>query len=84
MGKIIKRFDQLLLFSMIVFAVALGVIQLSDLFLNLQYRVTAFIVLIVAVIAGGLVYVYLTLKTRVADKIVGDRAAALRSKLRIK
>lgn len=84
MRKIIGRFNQLLLFSLIVFVVALGVIQLSDLFLNLQYRITAFIILMCAVFAGGLTYVYLTLKTRVADKIVGSRAAVLRSKLRIK
>ncbi|WP_057828825.1 putative polysaccharide biosynthesis protein [Liquorilactobacillus cacaonum] len=84
MGKIIKRFDQLLIFSLVVFAVSLGLIQLSDMFLNLEYRITALIVLFIAVGAGGLTYIYLVLKTKVADKIIGSRAAILRKKLRIR
>ncbi|MFT8360814.1 polysaccharide biosynthesis protein [Liquorilactobacillus satsumensis] len=82
--RVTRRFDALLLFSLLTFIVALGTVELSGLFLNIQYRVQALLALILSAGTGGFCYVYLCLKTRLADKILGSKAGHLRSLLRIR
>lgn len=82
--RIVRRFDGLLFFSILMFMVALGVVHLSSFFLNQYSRIQSLFVLILAAAAGGYVYIYLCLKTRIADKILGPRVETLRRFLRIK
>lgn len=82
--RIIRRFDGLLFFSLLMFVAAFAVVQLGDIFFNQYSRVQSLIVLILAVMVGGYVYLYLCLKTRIADKILGKRVESLRRFLRIK
>ncbi|KRL04938.1 putative polysaccharide biosynthesis protein [Liquorilactobacillus oeni] len=84
LNRVTRRFDALLLFSLVTFVVALGTVQVSSLFLNLQYRIQAMLSLLMSVGTGGFCYVYLCLKTRMADKILGARASGLRRLLRIR
>ncbi|KRN05107.1 export protein [Liquorilactobacillus sucicola DSM 21376 = JCM 15457] len=82
--RIVRRFDGLLFFSLLMFAVAFGVVQVSGFFFNPYSRIQSLIVLVLAAGLGGYVYVYLCLKTRIADKILGVRVGSLRRLLRIK
>lgn len=52
--------------------------------LNLEVRLYALIGMLVVAAVGLAVYGYLALKTRLAEKIIGDKATDLRIKLRIK
>jgi hypothetical protein len=52
--------------------------------LNEHSKTQSFLIVALAVIAGGAVYVYLALRSRMADLMIGTKAAGLRRKLRIK
>ena len=52
--------------------------------LNEQSKTQAFLIVALAVLAGGAVYVYFALKSRLVDLMIGERAAGLRRKLKIK
>ena len=47
-------------------------------------REWALVVTIVSAIAGGFSYLYLSLKTRLADRLLGAKVAGIRRRLRIK
>ncbi|WP_235804609.1 putative polysaccharide biosynthesis protein [Liquorilactobacillus capillatus] len=83
-ARIMRRFDGLLFFALLMFGVTLGVVQLSNLLFNPNSRIQSLIVLLLAAAIGGYVYIYLCLKTRIADKILGAKVAGLRRRLRIK
>ena len=79
-----RRALALLGFSMIMFVVAFGTVELMGLFLPLERKIISAIVLAVAVGLGILVYGYLVLRTRIADVIIGARIGGLRERLHIK
>lgn len=74
----------ILLMSLVMMIVAFVVRQLLYLALSPERKVQAFIVILLVAASGGAVYMYLALKTRLADKLLGARVAGLRTKLRIK
>ncbi|GBG94514.1 polysaccharide transport membrane protein [Ligilactobacillus salitolerans] len=84
LGRLLKSFNQMAVFALIMFVVVLLIVFVSGLFLNVQNRFFAVLVLLVAVGAGAFVYAGLALKTRVADKVLGSKAGSLRRVLRIK
>lgn len=79
-----RRALALLGFSMVMFVVAFGTVELMGLFLPLERKIISAIVLAVAVGLGILVYGYLVLRTRIADVIIGARIGGLRERLHIK
>lgn len=67
---------------MSVFAVAakyLGMLVLSP-----ERKTQAFLLCIFVAVIGGFAYLWIALKNRLADKLLGDRVGGLRAKLRIK
>ena len=58
--------------------------SLFGLFLNYESRVQALIGLLLVALVGLIIYGYLVLKSRLAEKIIGDKAFQLRQKLGIK
>lgn len=58
--------------------------SIFGLFLNYENRMQALIGLSLVGIVGLIVYGYLVLKTKLAEKIIGEKALKLREKLRIK
>ncbi|BAP85365.1 MOP superfamilymultidrug/oligosaccharidyl-lipid/ polysaccharide flippase transporter [Paucilactobacillus hokkaidonensis JCM 18461] len=82
--KMAKSTNQILLFSIITFVVARLVVDVLYLFFSDYGRGSAFFVLLVAVLFGGGVYAVLALKTRLADRLIGNRVAGIRRRLHIK
>lgn len=76
--------NHILLYSLFTYVVAKLVVLGMYLFIDKGGRYTSIIVLVVAVAAGGFVYVYCMLRSRLADKLLGPRVAFLRRILRIK
>ncbi|AZP05536.1 putative polysaccharide biosynthesis protein [Jeotgalibaca ciconiae] len=64
-------------------AIAHIVLRVAGIFLSSERRFTALLLVFVVAIAGGTVYLYLALKTRIADRVLGDRVSGLRKKLKI-
>jgi O-antigen/teichoic acid export membrane protein len=84
LDRLLKRFNQVTVFSLIMFAVVLAIVFGLGLVLNKYSRFMAVLVLLLAVGGGAYVYAWLTLKARVADKILGSRAGSLRRLLHVK
>lgn len=82
--RLLKTFNQMMVFSLLMFVVVLAIVFGAGLFLNKFSRLMSVVVLILAVGGGAYVYAWLTLKTRVADKVLGSRAGSLRHVLHIK
>lgn len=78
-----KPTNQILCFSLIMFVATKVVMSLIGLVVSPYGRYTAFFSLIPGVIVGVGVYMYLALKYRLADRILGARSEALRRKLHI-
>jgi O-antigen/teichoic acid export membrane protein len=76
--------NQILCFSLIMFVFTKLVMVLIGHFVSPYGRFTAFFSLIPGVAVGVGVYLYLALKYRLADSIIGARSAALRRKLHIR
>lgn len=76
--------NQILAFSLIMFAVVKVVMLLLDLVVSPYGRFTAFFTLVIGVIIGGGVFAYLALKYRLVDTLLGDRFAGLRTRFHIK
>lgn len=82
--KMTKTTNQILLYSIITYIVAKLIVMGLYLVIDPSGRLTAMLVLVPAVAGGGLVYVYLVLKSRLADMLLGPRIAGVRRKLHIK
>jgi len=74
-----------------IFAVALLMtvcafvaLKASMLIIPIDRKLTALIVVAIVAAVGGFVYLFLTLKLRIADDILGAKAEGLRRKMRIK
>ncbi|MBW1605747.1 polysaccharide biosynthesis protein [Lactobacillus sp. Sy-1] len=85
---VVKRTNQILLFSILTYATALGSVFLFNWilghFMDISATVPSGIVTFIAMFVGGFVYLYSVLKTRLADQIVGSRISRLRTVLHIK
>lgn len=82
--KMAKPTNQILLYSLVTFVIAKAIVSGAYLFLAPGGRFAAFAVIIPAVIIAAGAYVYLVLRSRLADRLLGDRVAGLRRRLHIK
>lgn len=84
LDRLLKRFNQVTVFSLIMFVVVLAIVFGLGLVLNKYSRFMAVLVLLLAVGGGTYVYAWLTLKARIADKVLGSKAVSLRRMMHIK
>ncbi|WP_220750865.1 putative polysaccharide biosynthesis protein [Apilactobacillus xinyiensis] len=82
------KINKILVYSIATYITALIVVHLSNklvgLFMNQYSSVGSFIVVILAAIVGGYLYILLSLKNRLADDIIGSKMDSLRRILKIK
>lgn len=76
--------SQLLGCALVMFAIATAVVAGCDWWLGGVRKLTAIPILLVGAGGGAVVYVYLVLKFRLADDLLGGRIAGMRHKLHIK
>ncbi|WP_367333941.1 polysaccharide biosynthesis C-terminal domain-containing protein [Lentilactobacillus sp.] len=80
-------FRKITKYSLFMYVAALGTVYglnfVFNLFSNPFGRVVSLIVTLAAVVIGGLIYIYLALKSRIADMILGPRSEGLRRLLKI-
>lgn len=79
-----KSTNQILLYSILTYIVAKLVVSGLYLFLSPYGRIAAFVVIIPAVVLGAGVYVYLMLKSHLADALLGSRVDGIRCRLHMK
>ena len=82
-NQMARSTNQILCFSLIMYAVTKTVMVFLGHFISPYGRFTAFFALVLGVIIGASIFIYLALKYRLADRIIGSRSATLRQKLRI-
>ncbi|UQS85225.1 polysaccharide biosynthesis protein [Apilactobacillus apisilvae] len=86
--EMLEKINWILIFSLVTYIVALAFVYLGNTVVGLLMepygRVGSGFVVSLAVLAGGFVYVYLALKSRVADYVIGHQSENLRNKLHIK
>lgn len=82
-NQMARSTNQILCFSLIMYAVTKTVMVVLGHFISPYGRFTAFFALVLGVIIGASIFIYLALKYRLADRIIGSRSTALRQKLRI-
>lgn len=82
--RLLKSFNQMMVFSLLMFVMVLAIVFGLGFFLSSYSRLMSVVVLAFSVLGGAYVYAWLTLKTRVADKVLGDKAGSLRRVLHIK
>lgn len=76
--------NQILGYSLLMFVVTKAVMLLLGHLVSPYGRFTAFFILIPGVVIGAVIYLYLSLRFRLADRILGERVASLRWRLHIK
>lgn len=79
-----RRFIGITCFSLLMFLLVLGVEKLLELFLNPAQRIPSLIIVMISVLVGGLFYVFVAIKSSLAEKILGDRIVPILEKLHIK
>lgn len=79
-----KSTNQILGFSLVMYAAVKAVMLLIGMFVSPYGRYTAFFSLIPGVAVGVIVFAYLGLRYRLVDEVLGARAGALRDKFHIK
>ncbi|AMV65665.1 Membrane protein involved in the export of O-antigen, teichoic acid lipoteichoic acid [Pediococcus damnosus] len=78
-----KPLSGIMVFSLLTFIVAFAVVRVAYLVLDPYSKTVALIVCVLAAFLGGMVYLYATLKTRLADMMLGPRVERIRRILRI-
>ncbi len=79
-----KDTNQILLFSLIMYAVTAALVMVVNLFTSPYGRFAAALTMVVGVILGGGIYAYLSLRSRLADRLLGPHVGVLREKLHIR
>lgn len=79
-----RRILLILILSIIMGLVTFVAGQIVGMFINEASRFQSLLALLLVGIVGVAVYGYLTLKTRLAENVIGDQATRLRTRLRIK
>ena len=80
-AKMATPTNQILAYSLVMVIITKAVMMLIGLLVSPYGRYTAFFSLIPGVIVGVAVYGYLALHFRLADNLLGGRAAGLRRRL---
>ena len=79
-----RRFAGTAIFSVIMFLIVSVVTKFAGNIFNPQTRFGAIILVIIGVVVGGIFYVLMTLKTGLAQKILGNKVTVIAQKLHIK
>lgn len=86
--KMLNQINWIVLFSLVTYLVALTSVYAGNMiiriFANPYTSIGSLFVVLVSTVLGGLVYVYLALKSRIADTVIGSKATSIRNKLNIK
>lgn len=82
--RMAKDTNQILLFSLVMYAVTAALVMVVNLFTSPYGRFTAALTMVVGVFLGGGIYAYLSLKSRLADRLLGPRVGILRDRLHIR
>lgn len=82
--RMAKDTNQILLFSLVMYAVTAALVMVVNLFTSPYGRFTAALTMVVGVFLGGGIYAYLSLKSRLADRLLGTRVGILRDRLHIR
>ncbi|MFC6346526.1 putative polysaccharide biosynthesis protein [Vagococcus carniphilus] len=80
----LRRTILILILSLLMSGVTTLTRSFLYLFLNPERKFQAFIIILISVAVGIAFYGWLALKTRLADKLMGDKVAKVRTKLKIK
>lgn len=83
-GLIFRRVLLMLIITLAMAVVTFAVKEVLYLVIDPKNRTSALLVMGISAGFGGLVYMYASLKTRLADRLLGARVANMRTKLRIK
>lgn len=83
-GRLLRRTFAMMVFGLIMLIVVSLVVKLFGLFLSSTSRFATVFPLAFGVLIGMLIYIYLALKTHLADRILGPRVMVLRRYLHIK
>ncbi|WP_407372008.1 oligosaccharide flippase family protein [Carnobacterium sp.] len=83
-GLILRRVLLMLIITLAMAAVTFAVKEVLYLVIDPKNRTSALFVIAISAGFGGFVYMYASLKTRLADRLLGARVASMRTKLRIK
>ncbi|MGX7419125.1 putative polysaccharide biosynthesis protein [Carnobacterium gallinarum] len=81
---VLKRIVLISLMTLIMAVATIIVREACYLVIPPKSRELALVVTVVSAVFGGYTYIYLALKTRLADRLIGARVAGLRRRLRIK
>ena len=81
---VLKRLLLIVIMTVIMALVTIVVREACYLFISPMDRGLALVVMLLSAGVGGFAYMYLTLKTRLADRLLGDKVAGLRRRLKIK
>ncbi|MGC6769797.1 putative polysaccharide biosynthesis protein [Enterococcus sp. LJL51] len=84
LGLVMRRSLLIFIISLIMVAAAFLTRQVLYLFLSPDRKVQAFVIVLLVAAVGVAVYGYLTLKIRLADRLLGKNVNGLRSKVKIK
>ena len=79
----VKPTNQILGFSILMFVIVRAFTYVMGLFISPYGRYTAFVILVLAVILGVVIFAYLALRSRLADRLLAGRADYLRRRLHI-
>lgn len=86
--KLKKGFNMIGSFSIIMFFITIISVfilnYLFSLFIDPNDRKISFVITLIAAIVGGITYLHLTLKSRLADQIIGSKADKMRKLFKIK
>ena len=80
----LKKSGKILLVALLMALCAYIALKVSMAFIPVDRKIYALLVVMIVAAVGGIVYLGLTLKLRIADDILGNKAVALRRKLHIK
>ena len=83
LGRTGRRFLGITIFSIIMFVVVKSAVVLGGTFLSPQRRFSALALVVIAVACGIIVYGFLTLKTGLLEKILGNKVTGLLRKLHL-
>ena len=79
-----RRFIGIAIFSMAMFVIVTGVVDFGGRIISPEHRPTSFVLVTLAVVIGGLLYAFLTVKFGLAQKIIGPKVDRVLEKLHIK
>ena len=83
LGLLSRRTLLITIFSSVMSVAAIAVRELLYLFIPVSDRFLAIVIVLIVALVGLIVFGYLILKSKLADKIIGSKAARLRTKLKI-